>query len=195
MFSGWISRQIERDPESAVMYYKNASRRAQRKDGAASPRTLNLRKEYAVALHRVGRNEEAEAELTAMIAERGPMPNANDKSARSARIWHARLLYELGRFTEAEAEWRELSAEYDRLLGADHSDAIETHEEHAATLAKLDRLAEAEAEQADVVEKLTAANGTDAPYTLQARHVCLLPRSAGSSRGSRGRLACTGRRV
>jgi hypothetical protein len=95
MFSGWIDRQIERDPESAVMYYKKASRRAQRKDGAAAPRTLNLRKEYAVALHRVGRNEEAEAELAAVIAERGPMPNANDKSARSARIWHARLLYEL----------------------------------------------------------------------------------------------------
>ena len=86
MFSGWIERQIERDPESAVLFYKKKSRRAQRKDGAAAPRTLNLRKEYAVALHRVGRNEEAEAELTAVIAERGPMPNANDKSARSARI-------------------------------------------------------------------------------------------------------------
>jgi thioredoxin-like negative regulator of GroEL len=73
MFSGWVKRQIERDPDSAVMYYKNASRRAQRKDGAAAPRTLNLRKEYAVALHQVGRNEEAEAELTAVIAERGPM--------------------------------------------------------------------------------------------------------------------------
>ena len=83
------------------------------------------------------------------------MLNANDKSARSARIWHARLLYELERFTEAEAEWRELSAEYDRLLGADHSDAIETHEEHAATLAKLDRLAAAEAAWRALVDGLT----------------------------------------
>src|SRR5215475_9320493 len=159
--------RVERDPGYAVRYYKRGSRSAERKYGPDAPPVLNLRQEYAVALHRAGESEKAEAELAAVIARRGPTPNARDEFARYARQWHARVLYALGRYREAESEWHELAAEFDRLLGADHDDAIGAHENHAVTLAKLDRVAEAEAEMAGVVEKRTAANGRDDKAALR----------------------------
>ena len=168
MFSGYVKRRIEHDPEFAVMYYENGSRRAERKYGADSPQALNVRQEYAVALHRTGKSEKAEAELAAVIARRDPTSNVGDEFTRYAKTWHARVLYALSRFDEAEPEWRELSAECDHLLGVNHPDAIDAHEYHALTLARLSRFAEAEAEMADVAEKW-AADGSDAAATLQAR--------------------------
>ena len=139
---------MARDPKFAVSYYEKETRHAERKYGTDAPQALNFRQEYAVALHQIGENEKAEAELAAVIARRGSARDVGDEFARFAINSHAHVLYDLARFDEAEAEWRELAAECDRLLGADHPDAIEAHENHALTLARLDRVAEAEAEMA-----------------------------------------------
>lgn len=169
MFDGIIKRRIQHDPEFAVVFYSSESGRAERKYGADSRQALDLRQEYAVALHRIGKSEKAEAELATVIARRALMPDAGDEFMLYAKRWHAHALFALGRFGEAESEWRELSAGHDRLLGANHPDAIDAHEHHAMTLDKLERFAEAEAEMADVVEKRTGANGSDAAATLQSR--------------------------
>lgn len=166
MFSDRFKRQIERDPAFAVTYYRKETKHAEHKYGPDSSQALKLRQEYAVALHRTGKSEEAEAELAAVMARRGPAADDSDEFVRYAKSWHARVLSALGRFGEAEDEWRELSQGFDRLLGAQHPDAIDAHENHAVTLAQLDRFAEAEAEMAGVVEKLAAADGSDHEATL-----------------------------
>lgn len=197
MFSLYVKRRIERDPEFAVVYYENESRRAERKYGIDAPQALNLRQEYAVALHRVGKSEKAEVELAAVIARRPPVPDAGDDFTRYAKTWHARVLYALGRFDEAEPEWRELAAGCDRLLGANHPDAIDAHENHALTLARLDRVAEAEAEMADVVEKLEANDSDDAATlrasTSRAVYLDTLGRRAESEAAWRGLVEANGR--
>jgi hypothetical protein len=43
MFSGWVKRNIERDPGSAVTYYEKEARHAERKYGTDAPKALNLR--------------------------------------------------------------------------------------------------------------------------------------------------------
>lgn len=161
--------RVEQDPGYAVMYYKRGLRYAERKYGPDAPQALNMLQEYAVALHRSGQSEKAEAELAGVIACRGPAPDMGDEFTRYAKEWHARVLYALGRYDEAEPEWRELAAECDRLLGADHPDAIDAHENHAVTLARLDRVEEAEAEMTGVVERKTAAHGSDDEAVLRSR--------------------------
>ena len=194
----WAKRRIARDPAFALYHYDKQSRHASRKYGADAPRTLNVRQEYAVALHRNGESEKAEAELAAVIASRGPAPDVSDEFTRYAKEWHARVLYALGRFDESEREWRELAAECDCLLGPDHPDSIDAHENHALTLARLDRVAEAEAEMAGVVEKKTAVSGSDdtgtlASRTSQAVYLDTLGRHAESEAAWRGLAEAKGR--
>jgi tetratricopeptide (TPR) repeat protein len=199
MFSHLIKQRLERNPHFAVAYYKKESKRAERKYGANATQALNLRQEYAVALHRIGQNEEAEAELAAVIAARvDSSSGVGDEFTRYALTWHARVLYALGRFDEAEPEWRELSTECDRLLGPHHPDAIEAREEHAVTLARLDRVAEAEAEMAVVVEKRSTVNGRDDTATLNSRtsqavYLDTLDRRAESEAAWRGLAEAKGR--
>jgi eukaryotic-like serine/threonine-protein kinase len=194
----WAKRRIERDPEFALYHYEKQSGRARRKYGPDAPPTLNLRQEYAVALHRNGDSEKAEAELAAVLASRGPAPDVSDEFTRYGKEWHARVLYALGRFDEAEREWRDLAAECDRLLGPDHPDSIDGHENHALTLARLDRVAEAEAEMAGVVEKNTAAGGSDVVTALRSRtshavYLSTLGRLAESEAAWRGLAEAKGR--
>jgi hypothetical protein len=95
MFSGWVKRNMEGDPKFAALYYEKQTRRAERKYGTDAPQALNLRQEYAVALHRAGKSEKAEAELAAVIARRGPAADVGDKFARYALSSHAHVLYAL----------------------------------------------------------------------------------------------------
>jgi len=186
----YTKRRIERDPKFAVVYYQKESRYAERKYGRDARQALNLRQEYAVALHRIGCSEKAEAELAAVMASRDPSLDVSDEFIRYARTWHAAVLYALGRFDAAESEWSELAADCDRLLGPDQPDAIEAHENHALTLAQLSRVAEAEAEMADVVEKSSAADGDSADSlrvrSAQAVYLDILGRRAESEAAWRG---------
>jgi tetratricopeptide (TPR) repeat protein len=160
---------LENDPEFAVKFYSRAIKRAARDHGPQSPQVLNLRQDRAVAWHRNGESEKAEAELATLIAQRELTADAGDYAVRHAKRWHALVLFDLGRFDRAESESRRLSEEFDRLLGADDAEAIEVHEDHAVALAKLDRMQEAESEMADVVAKRLAAKGPDDVATLRAR--------------------------
>lgn len=196
--SGWVQRNVKRDPGFALLYYKKESRYVERKHGMDSPQALRIRTQYAICLHRTGQNEKAEAELAAVIARRGPARDVGDESTRTAMNWHAHVLNALGRYGEAEHEWRDLAAECDRLLGADHPDAIDAHENHAYTLARVDRVEEAEAEMAGVVEKKTAALGSDDEATLRSRtnravYLSTLGRLAESEAAWRGLADAKGR--
>lgn len=113
--------------------------RAARQYGPNAGQTLDLRQDYAVALHRCGEYEEAEAELAAVIAQRELTTGAADYGLLHAKGWHARVLSDLGRFEEAEQEWRELSQERERLFGASHPDTVDARANHAATQAMLDQ--------------------------------------------------------
>ena len=134
---------------------------------------LNLRQDRAVALHRNGESDKAEAELATLIAERELTASPGDYAMRHARQWHARVLLDCGRFDEAEPELRRLSEECDRPLGTDDPEAVDMHENHATALAKLNRVGEAEAEMA-VVAKRTAAAAPDDAATLKARSTLAL---------------------
>lgn len=122
-----------------------------------------MRQDRAVALHRHGESEKAEAEFAELIACRELTAGPGDEALRHAKRWHARVLLDLGRFNEAEPELRQLSEESDCLLGTDHPDALDIHENHAAALAKLNRVQEAEAEMAGIAAKRTAVKGAMTP--------------------------------
>jgi hypothetical protein len=61
---------LENDPEFAVKYYSRAIKSAARDHGPQSPQVLNLRQDRAVAWHKNGESEKAEAELATLIAQR-----------------------------------------------------------------------------------------------------------------------------
>jgi tetratricopeptide (TPR) repeat protein len=191
-------RRIERDPKFAVVYYDKESRHAEQKYGVDSSQALNLRQEYAVALHRIGQSKRAEAELAAVMSRREPGLDVDDDFIWYAMTWHARVLNHLGRFDEAEREWRHLAESCDRLLGPSHRDAVDVHEEHAVTLARLGQVAEALAEMTTVVERRVAAGGPDDIATLtsrtsQAVYLDNLDRRADSEAAWRGLAEAKGR--
>jgi hypothetical protein len=118
MFERGLKRQMGRDPKFEAKIHALAAKRAARKHGPGAKQTLNLRQDYAVALHRSGEYEMAEAELADVIARRQLTADAADDGLQHARSWHAQVLLDMGRFEDAEREWRALSEERERLFGA-----------------------------------------------------------------------------
>ena len=159
---------LRRWPDGAFRGYRRMVARYTRRYGPDHWRTLVLRGDYAVALHRHGETEPAEGELAEVI-ERATATDASQAFIHKARTLHARMLFDLRRFADAEREFRALSLECEQRHGSDHPDTVGAHEDHAAALFRLDRLQEAEAEAADVVARRTASQGADSKDTLRAR--------------------------
>jgi hypothetical protein len=85
VFERGIKRQMESDPEFAAKVRALSAKRAARKLGPDAKQTLNLRQDYAVALHRCGEYEKAEAELAAVIARRELTADAADDGLQHAK--------------------------------------------------------------------------------------------------------------
>ncbi len=72
---------------------------ARTRAGLLGPRhrdTLAVLENHAIALYRLGRFAEAEAELAALVAARQAGPGPDDPDTRRARDWHAAARRELG---------------------------------------------------------------------------------------------------
>lgn len=121
MFSGWAKRSIERDPRFAVIYYGKEARRAERKYGMNAPQTLILRQQYAVALHRSGKSEKAEAELAAACDR---LLGADHPDAIDAHENHAVTLARLDRVAEAEAEMAGVAESLTAANGSDDATTL-----------------------------------------------------------------------
>ena len=109
---------------------------------------LGLRHSHGDALRDCERWAEAEAELSAVLAIRAGLTDANDSVVLTERHCHAHVLENLDR-AEAEIEMREVAARYRDLLGPANATAREMSWCHAMMLVQADRFAEALPELTD----------------------------------------------
>jgi tetratricopeptide (TPR) repeat protein len=137
--------------------------------GADHPDTLTSRNNHALALRGLGRLEEAEAELRAVLDARTRVLGASHPDTLASRNHLAAVLRTQGRLEEAEAEHRcELEACI-RVLGADHPLTLASRNNLATVLRSLGRLQESEAESRALVEACTRVLGANHFDTLYSR--------------------------
>lgn len=136
--------------------------------GSGHPHTVGMHEDHALALSKLGRIREAEAEMVEVVAGRAALGGSEDVATLRARISHAECLSALGRYDEAEVAWGALAAVDDRLLRAAHADTLEVKRKHAEALYRLGRGHEAAEEFGEVAAMSATALGAEHPATERA---------------------------
>jgi tetratricopeptide (TPR) repeat protein len=137
--------------------------------GEQHPDTLACRGNLALALHDLGRLDEAEAENRAVVAVRELVLGADHPDTLTSRGNLALVLRDLGRLTKARAEIRAVVVARRRVLGPDHPDSLASRNNLGLVLRDLGRLNDARAELRAVLAARRRVLGPDHPSTLASR--------------------------
>jgi tetratricopeptide (TPR) repeat protein len=138
--------------------------------GPDHPDSLTSRSHLALAVHDLGRLDEAAAEDRAVLAARQLVLGADHPDTMASRGDLADVLRDLGRPDEAEAEIRAVLAIRQRELGADHPDTLGSRSNLALVLRDRGWLDEAAAEIRTVLAARQLVLGPDHPDSLASRN-------------------------
>ncbi|MGW4967655.1 FxSxx-COOH system tetratricopeptide repeat protein [Nonomuraea sp. NPDC004186] len=138
--------------------------------GEEHPDTLTSWNNLASVLGRLGRLQEAEAEIRAVLQARRRV--LGEEHPGTLTSWNnlASVLGDLGRLQEAEAETRAVLQARRRTLGEEHPETLNSRNNLALVLGDLGRLQEAEAEARAVWQTQARALGEEHPDTLTSRN-------------------------
>lgn len=128
--------------------------------------TLISRRNLALMLCNLGRPQEAEIELRAVLQTMIRMLGEEHPATLSTRSILLITFRDLGRLNEAEAESREIWQCRARVLGEEDPDTLASHGDFALVLTDLGRLEDAEAEFRVVWRKMVHVLGDKHPSTL-----------------------------
>lgn len=139
-------RSLRREYEQAEELLARVVEFTRAELGDDAPQTLSFRSDHANALTRVGRTQEAEAELRAVLAARRAAPESDHKQRHTVILLNslAVLLHDQGRFEEAEALYREGLALARELLGDDDTDTLTALTNLGSLLRSTGRIEQAE---------------------------------------------------
>ncbi len=138
--------------------------------GQEHPDTVTTRDNLALVLHDLGRLDEAEAEIRAVLEIRQRALGPDHPDIIGSRSNLALVLHDQARLDEAAAEIRAVLAARQRVLGSDHPDTLASRSNLARVLRDLGRLDEAEAEIRAVLAARQRVLGSDHPDTLASRN-------------------------
>jgi tetratricopeptide (TPR) repeat protein len=137
--------------------------------GPQHPDTLTCRGNLALALHDLGRVDEAEAENRAVVGVRERVLGPDHPDTLTSRGNLALVLRDLGRLTKAREEIRAVVAARRRVLGPDHPDSLASRNNLGLVLRDLGRPNDARAELRAVLAARQRVLGPDHPSTLASR--------------------------
>lgn len=171
--AGRLEVPIDEDAVQSEYYYAGLAAKLAGRVPEDHPQLLKARFQHALALYRLGRNEQAEREWRDLLKLGSTLPRplsaAADDYLKGAAHGRASALYAMGQYAAAEELWRSLAAANERTAGRDAYVTLMVKSDHARALCELGRLDEAEALLAEVVARQTAAAGAEDPDTLDSR--------------------------
>ena len=168
LFLGPLFRRVtkillRRWPDVAEDFFYREIARCARRYGADHRYVMNAHLHHAVALNKLGRYQEAEAEIADVIASWQNTENVSEIAMMCARAWHVEVLNAMGRLANAEEDLRALCEWRSRSLGPRHPDTLDTREAYAVALYNTGRREEAEEEAVDVAWKRLIVLGPGHP--------------------------------
>jgi tetratricopeptide (TPR) repeat protein len=137
--------------------------------GQEHPDTVTSRDNLALVLHDLGRLDEAEAEIRAVLEIQQRVLGSDHIDTLTSRSNLALVLRDQARLDEAAAEIRAVLAGRQRVLGPDHPDTLVSRNNLARVLRDLGRLQQAETEIRAVLAARQRMLGSDHPDTLASR--------------------------
>jgi tetratricopeptide (TPR) repeat protein len=163
LFSRVTKILLRRWPDMAEYSYCREIARCARQYGAEHRYVMNAHLHHAVALNKLGRHQEAEAEIADVIARWQNTEDVSEIAMMCARAWHVEALTAMGGLADAEEDLRALCEWRSRSLGPRHPDTLDTREAYAVALYNTGRREEAEEEAVDVAWKRLIALGPGHP--------------------------------
>lgn len=148
---------------------------AMRLQARTHPRgVLRIRKDLATLAHKRGRDEEAVAELRALLGEFRDLAGDDDLDTLATGMSLTRALREAGHAREAEETIENVLRGYLKVLGAEHPDVLMARHERARLIRDHESdpecLESAREEFAAIWQHNARRLGPDHPDTIAARH-------------------------